>query len=284
MLPDEAMNPTVLWDCLKGTIGSLVSRCRTLDGDIVNVGDRVLGNLWLKDVHYVIVEDGDSVCPTHREFGETEGTVWGLESGVVVGCFSESAFVISNVQVKHSAAGMTCKLLSDLFSEGSDAGVLDCDGIERFETVDGANGVSFFLCYTELARVIGGVGSLVYTGIHLCPNDFADLIVDTWWYQNISLNLVGVCNDGDFDRWEEVLTEVTTLGVIPSEPFVLERHEMVEEVVFSGPEKARRMKVVSFVASLFSVATAGHKQWKDQGNGQDVSEQISDDVSLNAKF
>ena len=44
------------------------------------------------------------------------------------------------------------------------------------------------------------------------------------------------------------------------------------------------MKVVSFVASLFGVATAGHEQWKDQGNGQDVSEQISDDVSLNAKF
>ena len=67
---------------------------------------------------------------------------------------------------------------------------------------------------------------LVYAGIHLCPNDFANLIVDTQRYQNISLNPGGVCDDGDFDRWEEVLVEVTALRVVPSEPFILERHEM----------------------------------------------------------
>ena len=44
------------------------------------------------------------------------------------------------------------------------------------------------------------------------------------------------------------------------------------------------MKVVGFVASLFGVATARCKWWKDQENGQDVSERVSDDVSLNAKF
>ena len=43
----------------------------------------------------------------------------------------------------------------------------------------------------------------------------------------MSLNPGGVCDDGDFDRREEVLAEVAMLGVIPSEPFVLERHEMV---------------------------------------------------------
>ena len=170
----------VLWDCLKGAIGSLVSRCGTSDGDIVNVGDHVLGNLQLKDVCYVIVEDGDSISPTHQKFGEMQGAVWGLESGVAVGCLGESAFVVSNIQVEHSSAGMTCELLGDLFGEGSDAGVLDCDGVERFETVDGTNSISFFLCYTEPVRVIGGVGALIYTGIHLRPNDFADLIVDTW--------------------------------------------------------------------------------------------------------
>ena len=68
---------------------------------------------------------------------------------------------------------------------------------------------------------------LVYAGIHLHPNDFANLIVDTQRYQNVSLNPWGVCNDGDFDRREEVLMEVTALGVVPSEPFVMERHEVV---------------------------------------------------------
>ena len=44
------------------------------------------------------------------------------------------------------------------------------------------------------------------------------------------------------------------------------------------------MKAVGFVASLFSVVTAGCKRWKDRGNGQDVGERVSDDVLLNAKF
>ena len=53
--------------------------------------------------------------------------------------------------------------------------------------------------------------------------------------------------------------------------------------MFDRPEKAWRMKVVSLVASLFSVATTGCKWWKDQGNGQDVGERVSDDVPLNAE-
>ena len=110
------------------------------------------------------------------------------------------------------------------------------------------------------------------------------MIVDTWRYWNVSLNPGGVCDDGDFNRQEEVLTEVTALGVIPSEPFILERHEMVKELTFGGPEKAQRMKVVGLVALLFGVATVGCKWWKDRGNGRDVGEWVSDDVSLDAKF
>ena len=157
VLPDKAVDPTVLWDCRKGAISGLVSRCGTSDGDIVDVGDRVLRNLWLKDVHHIVMEDGDSISPTHREFGVTEGAVWHLESGVVMGCFGESVFIVSDIQVEHPSTGTTCELLSDLFCERSDAGMLDCDGIEWFETVDGTNGIGFFLCYTELARVVQGV-------------------------------------------------------------------------------------------------------------------------------
>ena len=38
VLPDEVADPAVLWDCLEGAVGSLVSRCGTLDGDIVYWG------------------------------------------------------------------------------------------------------------------------------------------------------------------------------------------------------------------------------------------------------
>ena len=54
--------------------------------------------------------------------------------------------------------------------------------------------------------------------------------------------------------------------------------------MFGGPEKTRRMKIVGLVGSLFSVATTGCEWWKDRGNGQDVGEWVSDDVSLDRKF
>ena len=54
--------------------------------------------------------------------------------------------------------------------------------------------------------------------------------------------------------------------------------------MFSGPEEAWRMKVVSLVALLFGVVTMGCERWKDQGNGRDVGEWVIDNVSLNAKF
>ena len=60
------VDAAVLWDGLEGAVGGLVSCCGTANGDIVDVGDCVLGNLWLKDVCHVVVEDGDSVSPTHR--------------------------------------------------------------------------------------------------------------------------------------------------------------------------------------------------------------------------
>ena len=154
MLPDKAANAAVFQDCFEGAIGGLVSRCRTSDGDVVDVGDSVLGNLQLKDVHHIVVEDGDHISPTHREFCETEGTVWCLESGVVAGCLGESTFVVSDIQVEHSSTGTTCKLLGDLFGEGSDARMLDHEGIEWFEAVDGTNGIGFFLRYAEPARAV----------------------------------------------------------------------------------------------------------------------------------
>ena len=147
MLPNTPANPTVLQDCLEGVIGGLVSRCGTMNGDIVDVGDRVLRNLQLKDVCHVVVEDGDSISPTHQELGEMEGAVWCLESGVVARCFGESTFVISDIQVEHSSTGATCELLGYLFCER-------CDSVEGFETVDGMNGVGFFLCYAEPARAV----------------------------------------------------------------------------------------------------------------------------------
>ena len=66
-------------------------------------------------------------------------------------------FIISNIQVEHSSAGATCELLGYLFGERCDTRMLDHDGVEGFETVDGMNSVSFFLRYAEPVRAVQGV-------------------------------------------------------------------------------------------------------------------------------
>ena len=117
VLPDEVVNAAILQDGFEGAIGGLVCRCRATNGDIVDIGDHVLGNLQLKDVHYIVMENGDCISPTHRELGETECDIRCLKGGVVMRCFGKHAFVVANIQVKHSSTGTTCKLLSDLLGE-----------------------------------------------------------------------------------------------------------------------------------------------------------------------
>ena len=144
------VDTTVLQDCFKGAVRGLISHCGTVNGYIVDIGYGVLWNLWLKDVHHVIIEDGDSVSPTHQEFGEMQCTVRCLESGVVAIGFGKRTFVVA----KHSSAGMTCELLRNLVGERSDTRVLDHDGVEGFKTVDRVNNISFFLCYAEPAQAV----------------------------------------------------------------------------------------------------------------------------------
>ena len=201
VLPDEAADAAILWDCFEGAIRGLVSHCRTVNGYIVNVGDRVLANLQLKDVHHVIVEDGDSVSPTHQEFGETECAIQCLKGGVFVRCFGEHVFIVANIQVEHSSIGMTCELLGDLFGEGGDARVLDSNCVKGFEAVDQANCISFFFRNAEPVWAVQRVEVLIYAGIHLHLNNLANFVVDTQRYRNVVLNPGGVCDDWDFNRW-----------------------------------------------------------------------------------
>ena len=63
---------------------------------------------------------------------------------------------------------------------------------------------------------------LIYAGIHLHVNNFADFVIDARWYWNVLFHPGCVRNDRDFNRWKEVLVEMTVLGVVPGKSFVLE--------------------------------------------------------------
>ena len=105
--------------------------------------------------------------------------------------------------------------------------MLDHDSVEGFKAMDWAKGFSFFLDYAEPAQAVQGVGALIYTGIHLHANDFADFVIDARRYQNVPFDPGHVHDDRDFDRWKEILVEMNMLGVIPSKSFIFECHEMM---------------------------------------------------------
>ena len=65
MLPDKVADLTVLWDGFKGAIGGLVCSCGATNRHVIDVWYSVLGNLWLKDMHNIIMEYGYYIGPTH---------------------------------------------------------------------------------------------------------------------------------------------------------------------------------------------------------------------------
>ena len=57
--------------------------------------------------------------------------------------------------------------------------------------------------------------------------NLANFFLDARWYSNAPFDPGHVHNDGDFNRREEVFAEMTPLGVIPGESFILEDHKVV---------------------------------------------------------
>lgn len=53
------------------------------------------------------------------------------------------------------------------------------------------------------------------------------LVVDTGWNGDISFNPWHMCDNRDFSRGEEVLAEMSTLGIVPGEAFILQYYEVV---------------------------------------------------------
>jgi hypothetical protein len=98
-------------------------------------------------------------------------------------------------------------------------------------------------------------------GIHFLLNDFADFIIYSGWYRQVALlpRLMG--DSGDLNRWEEVFTKMSALGVILSEAVLMEDHEMMEQGMLFIPQESRLMKFVEDVTALLRVATARCEWW-----------------------
>ena len=65
MLPDEVEDAIVLRDCPEGATLALIHSHGAVDGHIIDVGNGELGNLQLKDMCDIVMENQNSVGPTH---------------------------------------------------------------------------------------------------------------------------------------------------------------------------------------------------------------------------
>ena len=85
VFPNEAVNAAIFWNSLEDSIIILISRCRATNRYIVDIWNGIFWNFRLKDVSYIIVEYGNCVCPSHRQFSEVKHTV-GCLKGCIVAC------------------------------------------------------------------------------------------------------------------------------------------------------------------------------------------------------
>ena len=66
MLPNEAANSAILWNCLEGSIIVLIGRHGATNRHVVDIWNSIFWNFGLKYVSYVVVKYGNCVRPSHR--------------------------------------------------------------------------------------------------------------------------------------------------------------------------------------------------------------------------
>ena len=108
--------------------------------------------------------------------------------------------------------------------------MLDCYHIEWFETMNEVKTRHVLFDDTEPTRMVRGIGSFIHTCIHLYVNYPTDFILDARQYWYISLDPRSVHYNRNFEGegGEEVFVKMTTLGIVPSEAFILKGDKMME--------------------------------------------------------
>ena len=66
MLPNEAANSAILWNCLKGSIVVSIGRHGATNRHVVDIRNSIFWNFGLKDMGYVIMKYGNRVRPSHQ--------------------------------------------------------------------------------------------------------------------------------------------------------------------------------------------------------------------------
>jgi hypothetical protein len=142
--------------------------------------------------------------------------------------------------------------------------VSDSDGVERFKRLDDTKRSTIFLDDTEPWRSVRRVGRLEDSSIYLLPYESTDMVIDSWWYWNVSHCPRSVGDRRYLDRWEEIFAKVTSFCVAPRETVLVDKHKVVHKVAFCWPKEIAWVCLVDEVPSLESVSESRLK-WRGIG-------------------
>src|SRR5271170_3704233 len=104
-----------------------------------------------------------------------------------------------------------------------------CNGdfIEQLQGLYNAKRFAILLEYTKPPRTVRGIGWFEDACIYFLFDKFAELVIETWGNSNISFHPRLVGNYWDIYWREEVFPKVSSFGIVPSEAFVMQHHEVM---------------------------------------------------------
>src|ERR1700676_1075911 len=123
-------------------------------------------------------------------------------------------------------------MLRDLFGVWWHARVLYSDCVEWFETVDDSKADASFLDDGEPSRLVRGIRWFIDTCVDFSLNDSTHLVVYSRWDRHIAEHPWLVFDNGHDYWWKELFAKSSSLGIVRSDAFVLDTHEMVHKFSF----------------------------------------------------
>jgi hypothetical protein len=226
VLPDELANARVFRDRGVAAIISFVVSGRPLNGAVIYERSGNVRDFRGEEEGYVVMEYCYGVHPALWEASQPQCADGGLYCGEVTRGDIKSAVVITDEEVEHGIARLTCHGLYNLISKRRDPGITDCDCIEGLQVMNKVEG-AVLLLHAEGTRVVGGVGGLIDTSSKLVLEDLDDVVEEAIGDGDVLVCPGNMLNGWDLDRREVVIAEATLLLLGPCKAEFVDFEDML---------------------------------------------------------
>ena len=154
------------------------------------------------------------------------------ESGEILGILMKRVLVISDKQVHHLVYCISGKSFCEVLDEWRSRGVTDCDGIERLEVVDKAQGFTILFEDAKPVGAVCGCGWFVDSGCDLVLDNSNCFCPHSRRNRGVSQHSWSVRYSRDLDGREVSWIHSTMLEQCPSQSHLLLTHDPAHKLEF----------------------------------------------------